>query len=159
MNVYLLEDGLKRAFEAKLVDLPLPTRTRSRRPADGEAECIPPLVFVGQEPPKTAAEMYDAPLVLIQNMAGHDEGGFLHATLVVRMVVWNEEPDAAENDLQNLLSLLRRTVLEFRANPLQGKWVAEAASNGQWCPWDRPDGQAPQFAQAYFLCHWHTLGF
>ena len=98
-------------------------------------------------------------LVLIQMMSGHDEDGASHAVIALRLVVWNEDGEAGENDLLNLLGLLRRAVLACRQNPLDEKYVLEPDERGNFAAWVRPDEQPPHFLEAYVLTNWKMQGF
>ena len=125
MNLYLLQTALRAMLEPLLETLPLPTRPRQTRPEPGQAPTRPARVCVGSLPAKKEGGEYDAPLVLIQMMSGHDEDGCSCAVVALRLVVWNEDGEAGENDLINLLGLLRRAVLPCMQNPLADKYVLE----------------------------------
>ena len=114
---------------------------------------------MGSLPAKKEGGEYDAPLVLIQMMSGHDEDGASHAVIALRLVVWNEDGEAGENDLLNLLGLLRRAVLACRQNPLDEKYVLEPDERGNFAAWVRPDEQPPHFLEAYVLTNWKMQGF
>ena len=158
MNLYLLQTALRAMLEPLLATLPLSTRQRQTRPEPGQAPTRPATVCVGSLPAKKEGGEYDAPLVLIQMMSGHDEDGASHAVIALRLVVWNEDGEAGENDLQNLLGLLRRTVLACKQQPLDGRYVLEPDERGRFAFWDRPDDQPPHFAEAFILTNWKMQG-
>ena len=77
----------------------------------------------------------------------------------LRLVVWNDEPEGAENDLHNLISLVRRVLMRHRQDALDGRYVLAAGNReGELAPWARPDEQAPSFAEAYVMTHWTMQG-
>lgn len=159
MNLYLLQTALRAMLEPLLATLPLSTRQRQTRPEPGQAPTRPATVCVGACPAKKEGGEYDAPLVLIQMMSGHDEDGASHAVIALRLVVWNEDGEAGENDLLNLLGLLRRAVLACRQTPLDEKYVLEPDERGNFAAWVRPDEQPPHFLEAYVLTNWKMQGF
>ena len=159
MNLYLLQTALRAMLEPLLATLPLSTRQRQTRPEPGQATTRPATVCVGSLPAKKEGGEYNAPLVLIQMMSGHDEDGASHAVIALRLVVWNEDGEAGENDLLNLLGLLRRAVLACRQNPLDEKYVLEPDERGNFAAWVRPDEQPPHFLEAYVLTNWKMQGF
>ncbi|WP_165071058.1 hypothetical protein [Desulfovibrio sp. ZJ200] len=160
MNSFLLMTALRDRLAPALADLPLPTRSRRERPRPGEVLLRPARVLVGSLPPKGGEHAeYDAPLVLIQAMSGHDgDDGFARVVLALRLVVWNEEAEGAENDLHNLLALVRRHAMSCRRQALDGRYILTANERGEFTPWVRPDEQAPPFAEAYALTHWTMQG-
>ena len=159
MNLYLLQTALRAMLEPLLATLPLSTRQRQTRPEPGQAPTRPATVCVGSLPAKKEGGEYDAPLVLIQMMSGHDEDGASHAVIALRLVVWNEDGEAGENDLLNLLGLLRRAVLACRQNPLDEKYVLEPDERGNFAAWVRPYEQPPHFLEAFLLTNWKMQGF
>lgn len=158
MNTYLLLDALRTYLAPQLATLPLPTRQRHTRPEPGQEALRPATIRVGRLPAKEGGETSDAPFVLIQPMHGHDEEGCAYATVALRLLVWNEDGEAGENDLQNLLGLLRRVVLACRQQPLDGRYALEPDERGRFAFWDRPDDQPPHFAEAYVLTNWKMQG-
>lgn len=156
MNTFLLMTALRDALITELATLPLPTRTREIRPE--QEQLRPAKLHVGSLPPKTV-EGFDAPEILIQAMNGHEsDDGFAHMEVALRFVVWNEEIEGAENDLHNLIGLVRRKVMSCRQFPLAGKFVLTADSQGKFAPWARPDEQAPPFAEAHIITNWNMQG-
>lgn len=156
MNTFLLMTSLRDALIPELATLPLPTRTVEILPEQEQRR--PARVHVGMLPPKTA-EGFNAPEILIQAMNGHEnDDGFAHMEVTLHLVVWNEEPEAAENDLHNLLSLVRRKVLSFRQLALANKFVLTTDSQGKFAPWARPDEQILPFAEAYIITNWNMQG-
>lgn len=160
MNSFLLMAALREYLTPVLTSLPLPTRARRERPRPEDVRLRPARVLLGSMPAKSGEhEDYDAPLVLIQAMSGHDEDdGFARVVLALRLVVWNEEQEGAENDLHNLLALVRRSAMACRQQALNGRYILTANERGEFAPWARPDEQAPQFAEAYALTHWNMQG-
>ena len=158
MNLYLLQTALRAMLEPLLETLPLSTRPRQTRPEPGQAPTRPATVFVGSLPAKKEGGEYDAPLVLIQMMSGHDEDGCSCAVVALRIVIWNEDGEAGENDLLNLMGLLRRAVMACKQTPLADKYVLEPDERGHLAPWVRPDKQPPHFLEAYVLTNWKMQG-
>lgn len=160
MNNFLLMVALRDHLTPALAGLPLPTRARRERPRPEDVRLRPARILLGSLPAKSGEhDEYDAPLVLIQAMSGHDkDDGFGHTVLALRLVVWNEEPEGAENDLQNLMALVRRSAMACRQQALDGRYILTANERGEFAPWARPDEQAPQFAEAYALTHWNMQG-
>lgn len=160
MNSFLLMAALREYLTPVLTSLPLPTRARRERPRPEDVRLRPARVLLGSLPPKSGEhDEYDAPLVLIQAMSGHDaDDGFAHVTLALRLAVWNEEAEGAENDLHNLLALVRRRVMSCRQQALGGRYILTTNERGEFAPWVRPDEQAPPFAEAYALTHWNMQG-
>lgn len=159
MNLYLLQTALRAMLEPLLETLPLPTRPRQTRPEPGQVPTRPARVCVGSLPAKKEGGEYDAPLVLIQMMSGHDEDGCSCAVVALRLVVWNEDGEAGENDLLNLMGLLRRAVMACKQAPLADKYVLEPDERGHLAPWVRPDEQPLHFLEAYVLTNWKMQGF
>ncbi len=159
MNLYLLQTALRAMLEPLLATLPLPTRQRQARPEPGQAPTRPATVCVGSLPAKKEGGDYDAPLVLIQMMSGHDEDGCSCAVVALRLVVWNEDDEAGENDFINLLGLLRRAVLPCRQTPLAERYVLEPDERGHFAPWVRLDEQPPHFVEGYVFTNWKMQGF
>ncbi len=160
MNSFLLMAALREYLTPVLTNLPLPTRARRERPRPEDVRLRPARILVGSMPAKSGEhEDYDAPLLLIQAMSGHDgDDGFARVVLALRLVVWNEEQEGAENDLHNLLALVRRSAMACRQQALNGRYILTANERGEFAPWARPDEQAPQFAEAYALTHWNMQG-
>ena len=155
MNNFLLMVALRDHLTPALAGLPLPTRARRERPRPEDVRLRPARILLGSLPAKSG----DAPLVLIQAMSGHDkDDGFGHTVLALRLVVWNEDPEEAENDLHNLLALVRRSAMACRQQALNGRYILTANERGEFAPWARPDEQAPQFAEAYAMTHWNMQG-
>lgn len=140
MNTFLLMAALREHFTPALAGLPLPTRARRERPRPEDVRLRPARIRIGSMPAKSGEhDEYDAPLVLIQAMSGHDkDDGFGHTVLALRLVVWNEDPEGAENDLQNLLALVRRSAMACRQQALNGRYILTANERGNSCP-----GRAP----------------
>lgn len=61
------------------------------------------------------------------------EDGFERVEVALRLVVWNDEPEGAENDLHNLISLVRRVLMRHRQDALDGRYVLAAGNReGNW---------------------------
>lgn len=154
---YLLLAALKKTLEEALHALPLATRPRA---TGGATTAVPPRVYIGDLPPKSSSDAFEAPAVVLQALEGFDDTeGWQHITVALRCIVWNDEsPEAVENDLANLLSMLRWRCMQCRTSPLDGRWALEQGENGSWLLWKRPDAQAPQFGEAFVLTHWRGPG-
>lgn len=154
MNAFTLMLALHRVLIDRYVTLPLATRKRST----SEQEVRSPKVLIGQLPPKTAVDLYEAPLALIQAMSGFESEGWQHADIAIRFLVFNDDPEGSENDLHNLISATRLCLMQFRQTPLENYYVLEETSNKQFLPWTRPDDQAPPFLEGYILSSWRMPG-
>lgn len=160
MNVFLLLEALRNQLKPELATLPLPGRQRPERGWPGEATPLegPARVFLGSMPPKLSDALEVVPFVLIQPLRGHDREGLHHLEVVLRLAVRDEDPEAAENDLHNLIALVRRCIMGAGRVPLAGKYRLEDNGQGEIAPWVRPDEQAPPYAEAYILTHWNMKG-
>ena len=154
MNTFLLLQAIRNRLMPELENLPLLTRTRDRRDRQSP-KTRPVAVSIGRRPPTQPGEDYDAPLIVVQAVSGSGtEDGFERVEVALRLVVWNDEPEGAENDLHNLISLVRH-----RQDALDGRYVLAAGNReGELAPWARPDEQAPSFAEAYVMTHWTMQG-
>ena len=157
MNTFLLLQAIRNRLMPELENLPLLTRTRDRRDRQSP-KTRPVAVSIGRRPPTQPGEDYDAPLVQAVSGSG-TEDGFERVEVALRLVVWNDEPEGAENDLHNLISLVRRVLMRHRQDALDGRYVLAAGNReGELAPWARPDEQAPSFAEAYVMTHWTMQG-
>ena len=156
MNTFLLLQAIRNRLMPELENLPLLTRTRDRQ----SPKTRPVAVSIGRRPPTQPGEDYDAPLIVVQAVSGSGtEDGFERVEVALRLVVWNDEPEGAENDLHNLISLVRRVLMRHRQDALDGRYVLAAGNReGELAPWARPDEQAPSFAEAYVMTHWTMQG-
>lgn len=159
MNAFLLLQAIRHRLEPELEQLPLLTRTRDRRDQQSPT-ARPAAVSIGRKPPAQAGDDYEAPLIVVQAVSGNaTEDGFERVEVVLRLVVWNDEPEGAENDVHNLVALVRRALMAHRHAALEGRYVLAAANReGDVAPWARPDEQAPSFAEAYVMTHWTMQG-
>ena len=144
MNTFLLLQAIRNRLMPELENLPLLTRTRDRRDRQSP-KTRPVAVSIGRRPPTQPGEDYDAPLIVVQAVSGSGtEDGFERVEVALRLVVWNDEPEGAEND---------------RQDALDGRYVLAAGNReGELAPWARPDEQAPSFAEAYVMTHWTMQG-
>lgn len=159
MNTFLLLQAIRNRLMPELENLPLLTRTRDRRDRQSP-KTRPVAVSIGRRPPTQPGEDYDVPLIVVQAVSGSGtEDGFERVEVALRLVVWNDEPEGAENDLHNLISLVRRVLMRHRQDALDGRYVLAAGNReGELAPWARPDEQAPSFAEAYVMTHWTMQG-
>lgn len=162
MNVYLLMSELRDTLAGSLAALPLACAPRQGKiREDGEAPLAACAnIHLGHMPAKNLpAAGYEVPFVLIQALGGHEGmDGFARAVIALRVCVWNDEPEGAENDLHNLLAGMRHALLPFRSKALAGRYILEADESGAFAPWTRPDEQAANFAEAYVLTNWKMQG-
>jgi hypothetical protein len=157
MNVFFLLLALRDILTPEMPTLPLPVRGRGKKPG----VLRPPQVFVGGLPHGTAKDLEEVPFVVIQALQGYElMGEGLHRTHVVfRVAVQDEEPEAAENHLHNLLSLVRRAVMRAQeGGVVNGRYIMQPDDKGRLWFWDRPDEQLPPFVQAYALTTWAMKG-
>ena len=153
MNVFLLMQALRDALAKALATLPLESRQGQKNVWRS------PRIYLGQLPPRQANAPFEAPFVLIQALGGHeDEEGFARAEIALRVCVWNDETEANENDLHNLLATIRHALMGYRNTALNGRYILDKDSSG-WLPWTRPDEQAPGFVEAYILSQWKMQGY
>lgn len=161
MNVFLLMTSLRDCLTGPLASLPLACAPRQgMTTADKAAPTAPAKIHIGHMPTKNLPNAgYEAPFVLIQAMGGHESpDGFARAVIALRVCVWNDEPEGAENDLHNVLACIRHALLPFRNTALEGRYILEADESGALAPWTRPDEQAANFAEAYVLTNWKMQG-
>jgi hypothetical protein len=165
MNVFLLLSALKAVLEKHAPSLLLPARERKKRTGvktETEATGVwrAPKVFIGSMPPGVADAMETVPFVLIQTLEGQEVGDGLHLVRVAfRLAVQDEDGEAAENHLHNLLSLVRQAVMgSLECRVLDGKYSMRPDEQGRLWYWRRPDEQLPPFAEAYTLTTWAIKG-
>lgn len=149
MSVFPLLRTLRQELAKPLATLPLEQRQ------DGGA--APPPIHIGQLPPRTRPEM--GPFVLLQPLSGvQSEDSFHMVDVAIRVCVFNSGLEAAENDLFNLLELIRRELAPFRQQSMNGKYVL-TTSEGGLLPWTRPDDQAQPYLEAYIISTWKLWGY
>jgi hypothetical protein len=165
MNVFLLLQALRDVLTPKMPMLLLPSRARKKRgkqEVEAEAAVVrrAPNVLVGSMPPGIADAMEAVPFVLIQTLEGHEEGNGLHIVKVAfRLAVQDEDTEAAENHLHNLVSLTRQSVFgSLEKRVLGGKYQMQLDDQGRLWHWVRPDEQLPPFAEAYIITTWAMKG-
>lgn len=157
MNSFLLLHALRDHLAAPLNTLPLLTRGRERA---SEALTRPAKAYISSLPPRNAKKEFDAPFILIQPTGGHEDAeGCSHETVALRLAVWNEDPEGAENDLHNLIALVRRAILPARGRALAGRYILTPNSKGALAPWTRPDEQNRPFVEAYISTNWKFKGY
>ena len=108
MNAFLLLQALRDALAENVGALKLPSRKR------GKTEHVwrEPGIYIGSMPPGVNAAVEAVPFVCIQTMQGSQGDDGLHVvTVAFRVAVQDPDPEAAENHLHNLLSLIRRSVM------------------------------------------------
>lgn len=149
MSVFPLLLALRQALETPLAAMPL--ERRMEQPAS------PPPVYIGQLPPRPRPEMN--PFILLQPLAGRqDDDSFHRVDVAIRVCVCNSGLEAAENDLFNLLELIRRELAPFRQQSMNGKYVLTGGDDGL-LPWTRPDDQAQPYLEAYVISTWKLWGY
>ncbi len=146
--------ALRDALSPALATLPLESR-------QGQGSILrSPRIYLGQLPPRQANAPFEAPFVLIQALGGHEDAeGFARAEIALRVCVWNDETEANENDLHNLLATIRHALIGYRNTALNGRYILAPDSSGIWLAWTRPDEQASGFAEAYILSQWKMQGY
>lgn len=166
MNAWVLLTELKKMLAPHLATLPLPVRGRdhnSQPVADEDGKIIirPAAVYLGSMPPTPQDALASAPFVVLQIMGGHDDAEGMHNIRVgIRVCIVAEDLEEAENDLHNLISLIRLYILALPQGAL-GKGHFRLApfmdSEGK-APWERPDEQVLPFLQAHIFTQWQTPG-
>ncbi len=158
MNVFCLLRALQDCIIAGMMPLSLPSRQRQDRQAVTWRQ---PDVFIGALPLEKTDPLESVPFVLVQALDGYEEEGEgLHIVQVAfRLAVQDAEPEAAENHLHNLLSLVRQSVMRARAGgALDGRFLMRPDERRRLWYWRRPDEQFPPFAEAYALTNWAMKG-
>lgn len=154
MNSFLLLLALRRLLNAEIAALPL-----RRSPAKNDAACRPATIFIGSLPSSQGAPQAEAPFILLQALGGYqDADNFAYVSVALRFCVWNDESEARENDLYNLLAVCGRALLRQRARALEGRYILVQGEQNRFVPWSRPDEQAFQYSEAYILSNWKMLG-
>lgn len=148
MSVFPFLRALRKELEKPLATLPLEQRQ--------DDKAAPPPVYIGQLPPRSRAET--GAFVLLQPLSGkQDEDSFHLVDVAIRVCVYNSGLEAAENDLFNLLELIRRELAPFRQQSMDGKYVLIAGDG--LLPWTRPDDQAQPYLEAYIISTWKLWGY
>lgn len=154
MSVFPFLLALRREMENFLSALPL---EENRKNADDLAVLSPARVYIGQLPPRSRADT--GAFVLLQPLSGgQDENGCQIVELAIRVCVFNSGLEGAENDLFNLLELIRRELSSFRKRALADRYVLTEGDRGL-LPWTRPDDQAPPFLEAFIISNWKLWGY
>lgn len=149
MSVFPFLMTLRNELEKPLATLPLEQRQNG--------EVAPPQVYIGQLPPRSRPEM--GAFVLLQPLSGRqDEDSFHLVEVAIRVCVYNSGLEACENDLFNLLELIRRELAPFRQQSMAGKYVLTTGDGGL-LPWTRPDDQAQPYLEAYIISTWKLWGY
>lgn len=166
MNAFGLLQELKKMLEAHLETLPLPVRGRDRNgepvaDENGNQIIRPAKVYLGSMPPTASDALSAAPFVVLQVMDGSDDQyGVQNVRVGIRLCIVSDDLEEAENDLQNLISLIRLYILALPQGVLgAGHFrLSPFAENGGRVPWERPDEQAHPFLQAHIFTQWQTIG-
>ena len=153
-------------LEPHLATLPLPVRGRDRNKEpvadeNGNQVLRPASIYLGSMPP-TFNEAYSAaPFVVLQVMDGHDDQyGIQNVRVGIRLCIVSDDLEEAENDLQNLISLIRLNLLALPQGALgKGHFrLSPFVEGGSRVPFERPDEQAHPFLQAHIFTQWQTIG-
>lgn len=166
MNAWALLTELKKMLVPHLATLPLPVRGRDRNSepvADENGKIVvrPAAVYLGSMPPTANDALSAAPFVVLQIMGGYDDAdGFHNIQVAIRCCIVSDDLEEAENDLHNLISLIRLYLLALPQGVLgKGHFrLAPIPGNEGRAPWERPDDQVPPFLQAHIFTQWQTLG-
>ena len=161
VNAFALLTALRSVLEPKLATLPLPVMGRqpSGKPVQAEGETLrPAALHLGAMPPTAQDALGSVPFVVAQSLGGFDRDGMHHIRVALRVCIVGADTEGAENDLHNLLSLLRRVIIEKGCPALENRFRLVPEDGDQLAPWERPDEQAYPFLQAYILTTWQTKG-
>jgi hypothetical protein len=159
MNEYTLMCAIRKALEARLVELPLLVPARGGHPVSSRAASV----YIGDLPPKGDGPDQVFPFVLLQARSGHFTSVEAVARVLIRCGVYNREPDdvtgeAAENDLGNLSAFIRRALFPFSQSPLESQYSLEADGKGEFLSWERPDQQPQPYAESWIVSIWRMPG-
>jgi hypothetical protein len=158
MHTFRLLETLRGILEPQLKsELMLPYRERGKKQT---VAVRTPLVFIGSLPPNSGDGSEYVPFVLVQAMEGTEIGDGWHVVQIAfRFAVQHEEPETAENDLHNLMSLVRRAIMRAHDKQvLDGYFSMRPDEKGRLWFWQRPDDQQYPFAEAFALAHWAMKG-
>lgn len=162
MNPFLLLKALKNTLAPRLAAMPLALRNRqSLPPKPDEPEPMRPCaVFLGSMPPTSNEAQSAAPFLVIQAMDGEDTpDGLQNIRAALRVCVVADDYESAENDLFNLVSMIRLALLELPGGVVGGSFrLMPGGEDGGRLPWERPDEQVPPFLQAHIISRWQTIG-
>ena len=168
MSPWLLLKAIKARLAPRLETLPLPVRGRDAagRPVPPRSEpgqpdtplpaCRPAVLHLGSMPPTAQGALESAPFVVAQAMGGFERAGLHHVRVALRCCIVGDDLEAAEEDMQNLLSLQRLALLE--APLLERRFQLVPDLQEQIAPWERPDEQMFPFLQAHIITTWNLQG-
>ena len=165
MNAFILLQALRDYLTPRLAKFPMAIYGRDSKgcpivPDEGEP-MRPCAVHIGSMPPTVNEALSAAPFILAQILEGNDDGdGLQNIRVVLRLCIVADDYEAAENDLQNLLSQLRLWLLEAPGGTIgNGRFrLMPYAENEGKLPWERPDEQVHPFLQAHIFSQWQSLG-
>lgn len=178
MNVWQLMVSLRKHLEVVLKTLPLPIRGRDQdgypiEPEEtgevqegAQQDQVKELVrtarvYVGSMPLTEDDAFSSAPFVVLQPLGGHEtEDGRYQVAIVFRLCIVCDDLEGGENDLQNLISLVRRSILSLQDKVIRNQKfrLAQQPGGEGLVPWERPDGQQYPFLQAHIYTTWETQG-
>lgn len=161
MSVFSLLQSIRDALAPRLAQMPMAVRLRQGLPPDAnEPEIMRPCqILLGSMPPTSHEAQSRAPFLVIQPMDGEDSpDGLQTVRVVLRLCVVGDEHEAAENDLLNLLALVRLALLEIPGGVIGKFRMLPDGETGAKLPWERPDEQVPPFLQAHIFSQWQTAG-
>ncbi len=165
MNTWLLMEALSDWLEPTLATMPLPVRSREGQgqpvPLDMDGSAKPSVrparIHLGSMPPTAQDALSAAPFIVIQPLDGFDGEGWDYTRLVLRLCVVSDDLEEAENDLHNLISLVRLRIRSLPDGVLEKRFRLGDEGGGK-VPWERPDEQALPFLQAHIFTIWETRG-
>lgn len=154
MSPFPLLTGLRQYLASHLAAMPLGSHMRKGNAIEEESEARPCAFLIGSMPPTAQDALSAAPFALLQIMeGGRQEPGVDVIRLAIRVCIVAHDPEAAENDLLNLISQIRLWIYA-----LPGGVIARTFRLDPECAleWSRPDEQVPPFLQAYIFSDWQT---
>lgn len=165
MSAFILLEAIRDFLKPRLAKFPLAIYGRDSKGCpiveeDGES-MRPCAVHIGSMPPTVNEALSAAPFILAQILDGSDDAdGLQNIRVVLRLCIVAEDYEAAENDLQNLISQVRLWLMEAPGGCIgNGRYrLMPYAGNEGKLPWERPDEQAHPFLQAHIFTQWQTLG-
>lgn len=161
MSVFQLLESIRDVLTPRLAQMPMAVRNRKGLPpALDEPEPMRPCaILLGSMPPTSPEAQSRAPFLVIQPMDGEDTPeGLQIVRVVLRLCIVGDDCEACENDLMNLLALVRLALLELPGGVVGKFRLLPDGEAGSHLPWERPDEQVPPFLQAHIFSQWQTAG-
>lgn len=165
MSAFLLLQAIRVYLKPRLAKFPMAIYGRDSKGCpivseEGEA-MRPCAVHIGSMSPTINEALSAAPFILAQILEGNDDQeGLQNIRVVLRLCIVADDYEAAEKDLQNLISQIRLWLLEAPGGVIgNGHYrLMPYTQNEGKLPWERPDDQVHPFLQAHIFTQWQSLG-